>query len=356
MTAAWLWPAAIEAAITASILAGSYLLARVVSWLVGRLFERTVARTASSLDDRLLSALKRPLTYALFLLGANAAIERLQVEGRWAQRLDTFLFVFGALILTYALARAYGIVMEWYATESVAAREGQLAAEFGPFLAKAGKVFLALVCLIAVLEHLRVDVRSLVVSLGVGSLAVGLAAQDTLANMFAGFALMLDRPFKVGERIALSTGEVGDVIAIGMRATRIRTLDDTILIVPNSTLVKDRVVNMSQPNRNLTLRLEVGVAYGSDLDRAKALMAAAARGCEYVEPSREPVVLATRFADFSVNLMLVCWAKDYTQAGLAGSSVREAIHRDFAREGIEIPFPIRKVLHEGAPGPAAGAA
>jgi MscS family membrane protein len=356
MTPAWLWPAAIEAAITVSILAGSYLLARVVSWVVGRLFERTVARTASSLDDRLLSALKRPLTYALFLLGANAAIERLQVEGRWAERLDTFLFVFGALILTYALARAYGIVMEWYATESVAAREGQLAAEFGPFLAKAGKVFLALVCLIAVLEHLRVDVRSLVVSLGVGSLAVGLAAQDTLANMFAGFALMLDRPFKVGDRIALSTGETGDVVAIGMRATRIRTLDDTILIVPNAALVKDRVVNVSLPNRNLTLRLEVGVAYGTDLDRARALMAAAARGCAYVEPSREPVVLATRFADFSVTLMLVCWAKDYAEAGLAGSAVREAIHRDFAREGIEIPFPIRKVLHEGPAGPAAGAA
>ncbi|MCM2254419.1 MAG: mechanosensitive ion channel family protein [Vicinamibacteria bacterium] len=356
MTPAWLWPAAIETSITVSILAGSYLVARVISWSVGRLFERTASRTSSNLDDRLLSALKRPLTYALFLLGANAAIERLQVEGRWMQRLDALLFVFGVLILTLALMRAYGIVMAWYATESVAARDGELAAEFGPFLNKLGKVFLVLIAVITVLERFQVDVRSLVVSLGVGSLAVGLAAQDTLANMFAGFTLMLDRPFKVGERISLSTGEVGDVVAIGMRATRIRTLDDTILIVPNSILVKDRVTNLTQPSRNLTLRINVGVAYATDLERAKGLLATAARECPLVEPAREPVVLATQFADFSINLMLICWAKDYEQAGLAGSAVREAIHKSFAREGVEIPFPIRKVLHDGPAGPAAGAA
>lgn len=350
------WPTAIEVSITVSILSGSYLAARVISWIVGRLFERTTVRTATSLDDKLVSALKRPLTYALFLLGANVAIERLQVEGRWMQRLDTFLFVFGVLILTLALMRAYGIVMAWYTTESVAAREGELAAEFGPFLGKLGKVFLVLIAVITVLERFQVDVRSLVVSLGVGSLAVGLAAQDTLANMFAGFTLMLDRPFKVGERISLSTGEVGDVVAIGMRATRIRTLDDTILIVPNSILVKDRVTNLTQPSRNLTLRINVGVAYGTDLVRAKGLLATAARECSYVEPAREPVVLATQFADFSINLMLICWAKDYEQAGLAGSALREAVHAAFAREGIEIPFPIRKVLHEGPAGSAAGAA
>lgn len=356
MTPDWLWPAAIETAITVAILAGSYLVARVISWGVGRLFERTASRTTSTLDDRLLSALERPLTYALFLLGANAAIERLQVEGRWMQRLDAFLFVFGVLILTLALMRAYGIVMAWYATESVAAREGELAVEFGPFLGKLGKVFLALVAVITVLERFQVDVRSLVVSLGVGSLAVGLAAQDTLANMFAGFTLMLDRPFKVGERISLSTGEVGDVVTIGMRATRIRTLDDTILIVPNSILVKDRVTNLTQPGRNLTLRIDVGVAYGTDLERARQVLATAARECAYVEPGREPVVLVAQFADFSVNLKLICWAKDYTQAGLAGSALREAIHAGFAREGIEIPFPARKVLPEGPVGPAAGAA
>jgi small-conductance mechanosensitive channel len=99
-----------------------------------------------------------------------------------------------------------------------------------------------------------VNVSSLVVSLGVGSLAIGLAAQETLSNMFAGFTLMLDRPFQAGERIRLASGEVGDVLAIGMRATRIKTLDETILVVPNNILVRERLVNMSRPALHLTTR------------------------------------------------------------------------------------------------------
>ena len=138
-----------------------------------------------------------------------------------------------------------------------------------------GKVFIALVAVTVLLQHFGVNVASLVVSLGVGSLAIGLAAQDTLANMFGGFTLMLDRPFRVGDRIQLATGEVGDVEAIGMRATRIRTTDEMLLVVPNSALVKDRVVNYNLPSRALTTNVEVDVAYGSPLDAARSLLAEA---------------------------------------------------------------------------------
>ena len=106
--------------------------------------------------------------------------------------------------------------------------------------------------------------------------AAYLGAQDTLASMFAGFTILLDQPFRVGDRIQLATGETGDVQSIGMRATSIKTGDDTILIVPNSILVKERLVNQSRPTRHLATRVDVGVAFGSDLGKVKEVLRAAA--------------------------------------------------------------------------------
>ena len=232
---------------SAAILVGSYLAARILSFVLGRALARAAERSAATLDDRLVQALKRPITSALFLIGAYAAVHRLPIQDRWTARLDDAIFGLAVALVSLAAIRAYGILLAWYAAESPLSAKTGVTREFGPLLGKLGTIFIVVAALIAIFQHFNVDVQSLVVSLGVGSLAVGLAAQDTLANMFGGFTLMLDRPFTIGDRIQLSTGEVGDVEAIGMRATRLRTSDETMLIVPNSVIVKDRVVNQSRP-------------------------------------------------------------------------------------------------------------
>ena len=344
-----------ELLVSLALLLASYLGAQASSWLFGRLVLRAALRTETTLDDRLLEAVKRPITYALFLLGAYGALQGLPLPERWTSRLDAVFFVFGAFLLTLGLLRAWGILLTWYSTESAAARDGGAAREFGPLFSKLGKVFLLLVAAIAVFRRFGIDVNSLVVSLGVGSLAVGLAAKDTLANMFAGFALLLDRPFLPGDRIRLASGELGDVEAIGMRATRLRTLDETLLVIPNTVLVNARLVNLSRPTRAVTTRLEVGVAYGTDLEQARRLLAEAALSSDKVDSQRPPVVLVARFGDFAVSLLLVFWARDYTEQGLASSEVHEAVYRSFAAAGIEIPYPTRRVIQEPA-GPAPAAA
>lgn len=313
---------------------------------------RAAARTASTYDDRLVEGMRGPLAAFVFLAGAWAAVHRLPLPGRWMFRADGVLFVATVTVLAFALIRAWRLALGWYTAAS--GREGgdRLAAEFGPLFRRLGQVFIALVAVITILQHFGVNVASLVVSLGVGSLAVGLAAQDTLANMFAGFTLMLDRPFRVGDRIRLATGEIGDVESIGMRATVIKTLDETHLVVPNALLVKERLVNQSLPTPAITTRLEVGVAYGTDLARARAILREAVLAAPYVATEREPMVLVTRFGDFAVTVLVTFWAKDYREQGLALSAVHEEVYRRFAEAGIEIPFPVRRVLQETPPGRA----
>lgn len=336
-----------EVLISLAILAAAYVAARLLSAALGWLLRRAVQRSASTLDDRLLAALGQPVTYALFLTGAYLAIHRLPLHDRYLDRLDAVLFVLGVFLSAVALLRGFTILLAWFTRESRFANGGP-AAEFGPLFNKTGRVVIILLAVITLLQHFGVNVASLVVSLGVGSLAVGLAAQDTLANMFAGFTLMLDRPFRLGDRIQLATGELGDVEAIGIRATRIRTVDETTLVVPNSLLVKERLVNLASPTRHITVRLEVGVAYGTDLATAKAILAEAALAAPQVERERAPVVLVTRFGDSAVQLLLIFWARDYLERGLALSAVHEEVYRRFVEAGIEIPFPVRRMIHEGA--------
>ena len=344
----------LQALIAAAILlAVSWLVALVIAWILGRILLRAARRTLHEDDDRLVAALKRSLTRSVFLFGAMAAATVLPVAEIWQARILQAVVALWIVVTTLTLIRAWRLGLAWTGHEKDGTPK-PWARHFEPLLSKVGAVVLSLFGLIALLRSFDVDVNSLVVSLGVGSLAVGLAAQDTLANMFAGFTLMLDRPFLIGDRIRLSSGEVGDVETVGIRATRIKTPDDTIVVVPNSLLTKERVVNLSRPSRSITTRAEVAVAYGSDLEKAKRILADAVRQSTFVDTTREPVVLVTRFGDFAVHLLVVFWANDYNEQGLALSEVYEAVYRDFARAGIEIPYPVQRQIQQGAaPPPAA---
>lgn len=342
-------PRVMEALISILILLGSYLAARALSYVFEKVLAKVAARTPSQLDDHLVTALRRPVTFSLFLVGAFVAVHRLPVSDVWIHRLDSLLYVGGVLLLSLALVRSYGILLRWYTTESKTAASTGLTQGFGPLLRKLGKVVIALLASITILQHLGVNVASLVVSLGVGSLAVGLAAQDTLANMFAGFTLMLDRPFRAGDRIQLASGEVGDVESIGMRATLIRTADETILIVPNSVLVKERIVNQSRPTSRVAVRIEVGVAYGTDLGLARRLLREAASASPRTDRGREPEAFITRFAEFAVNLVLTFWVTDYREHNEARTEVHEEIDRLLREAGIEVPFPMTRLVREKVP-------
>jgi small-conductance mechanosensitive channel len=333
--------------LSAIVLGAAYLVAALVTLVVGRVLMARARRTPKGSYEHLVRSLRRPLGTALFLLGAVMAVGPLPLPESWLVRIARLLFSGAVVAATVALVRAWRLILHWWATDPTSGEEKPWARDFSPLLTKVGGILIALFGLITLLKGVGVDVNSLVVSLGVGSLAVGLAAQDTLANMFAGFTLLLDRPFRIGERIQLATGEVGDVDAIGLRATRLRTADETLLVIPNSLLTKEKVVNLSSPSRTLTTRIEVGVPYGSDLAQVKEILRAAVFCSKRVEPTREPIVLLVRLAEFSVNFRVVFWVTDYVEQAVAMSEVYEEIYKRMAEAGIEIPYPVRRVIQVG---------
>jgi small-conductance mechanosensitive channel len=164
--------------------------------------------------------------------------------------------------------------------------------------------------------------------------------------MISGFTLMVDRPFRIGDRIQLAGGQWGDVADIGLRSTKIKTVDNTLLIIPNSDLCNSAVVNMAFPDIKSKGRVNVGVSYGSDVDVVKNLLVSIAGEIPEVLKDPAPEAFLVSFGDSALNLSLFYWVEDYTKVFPASDRISTMIITRFRENGIEIPYPTRAVLLE----------
>jgi small-conductance mechanosensitive channel len=233
-------------------------------------------------------------------------------------------------------------VLDWYLDEA-AGGTPSLKKTLGPLAHKVINVLIGLVAVIIVLDHFAINIGSLLVSLGVGSLAVALAAQETLANMIAGFVLLVDRPFRVGDRIEISSGQVGDVQMIGLRSTRILNADHNLIIIPNADLVRGRIINYAYPFNQMRVLLKFEVAYGSDPAKVKRILMEIAGNHPDILKDPHPQVYCTALNESSVQFTLVARCADFSNLFSAETALREQAYHAFLKEGFEIPFPRRVV-------------
>ncbi|ADW16636.1 MscS Mechanosensitive ion channel [Desulfobulbus propionicus DSM 2032] len=187
--------------------------------------------------------------------------------------------------------------------------------------------------------YFGLPVAAIFTSAGIAGVAVALAARETLANFFGGVSIFLDRPFRTGDFIVLENGERGEVKAVGMRSTRILTLDDILITIPNSVITNVKIVNQSMPKPHYRLRIQVGVAYGSDLDRIEQVLLDVAGDNQLVMQHPAPRVRLLNFGASAINIELQAWAIHPQVQGRLTHELNTAIYKRFLVEGIEIPFP-----------------
>jgi small-conductance mechanosensitive channel len=208
-------------------------------------------------------------------------------------------------------------------------------------ISKIINVFVVIVAVIAVLDRLGFNVTSLVTSLGVGSLAVGLAAKDTIKNFISGILLVTDRQFRIGDRVYIRDIDVeGYVYDIGLRTTQIITITGNNLItVPNSKLTEGVIENALYPEPKVKDSVEVGVAYGSDVELVKKLLIEATKGVKGILKDPPPSVYFINFGDSALLFKLIYYVENKDLAYGARSQVHERIKKLFEAHGVEIPFP-----------------
>lgn len=335
-----------EILVSCLIFALFWLLAKLVRYLLTVWGPRLTSFTATDLDDRIINRVVPPVGLLVIFAGLYLALRRLPLPENAHVIASGSVFVVNVILLTNIAYRIIDEILNWYA-ERVAERTGDgLNRQIIPLLEKLSSIFLICSALIITLRHFNYDVLSLVTALGIGSLALGLAAKDTIANMISGFTLMIDRPFRIGDRIQLVGGQWGDVVDIGLRSTKIKTVENTLLIIPNSELCNTTIINLAFPDLRAKGRINVGVAYGSDPEKIKAILVAAARDIPEILTEPQPEAFFVSFGDSALNMALFFWVRDYTEVFPVTDRLNTLIHDRFRENGIAIPYPTRTVKLE----------
>lgn len=217
----------------------------------------------------------------------------------------------------------------------------ELLARFSGFIILATAIIIAL-------DLLGVNVMPFIAGAGVAGVAIGFAAKDTLSNLIAGILLIIDRPFEVGDRIEVwsapaGTATWGDVIDIGLRATKIKTTDNIVIIIPNNEIMLRDIINYTTITEKIRVRINIGIAYDADMQKAKDIILKTADSATWVAKQPPPVVVVKNFGDSSVDLQLRVWIDDARKRIHTISYITDRVKTVFDEEGIEIPYPKRDI-------------
>jgi small-conductance mechanosensitive channel len=335
-----------------AIVIASAILGRAIKFLLNTVFKKLFKHTETSLDDRLLEVIRGRVTTLSIIGGMFIAIKEvkkgLTPENITAlQSLDYLniaLFIFLVFTLTRLAIKTVQATFDWYLDEVSRKTHAVITPAIAPLTTKILNILLFMIAGMIVLDHFGINIGSFLVSLGVGSLAVALAAQETVANMIAGFVILIDQPFRIGDRIKLPSGDEGDVVQIGLRSTRILNYDNNLVVIPNGELVKNRIINFSLPETNIRIVVEVGVAYGTNLGQAKELMLKIGASQEGIAQEPVPAVFVTALGDSSMMLRFTAGTTDFKNKFPIEAAIRESVCSRFAEAGIEIPLP-QRVVH-----------
>ncbi len=354
--------------------AGSVLLAAVLyfvgGWILRRVQKRLAAKTETDLDDELVRTVRHAfkltvVAWALWqvvglwvpVLGAENA------DGDWvayATQPRDWVWGIWIAVVFFPLSRFVGHLMRTFETRIIS-RTGDTALDETalPMINRFVRFLVIALGLLLAMTHLGLEIAPLLAGAGVAGLALSLAAKDTLSNLIAGVLLIMDRPFQVGDRIELwnaprETGTWGDVIEIGLRATKIRNPDNLVVVVPNNEIMRRDIINYTMSGDDIRLRIPFSCAYEADIERAKVLLKEAAGEVQGVKLDPAPIVIVRGFGPSEVNLQLRVWIQEARNRRRIADEITEKAMVKFADAGIEIPYPKRELYIKGAGAEALG--
>jgi len=312
--------------------------------VMGRL-KAIAARTTWRGDEIVVGALRGMVFFWCAAAGLYGALLNMPVAPSLWRFLRGIVLVVVILSTTVVIARMAGGWVRLYSERM----EGILPRT--SIFVHLTRAFVFLIGGLVILQSLGISITPLLTALGVGGLAVALALQDTLANLFAGLHILLARQVRPGDYVRLETGEEGYVTDITWRNTTIRTLPNTVVVVPNAKLASAIVTNFHLPEKEVAVIVPVGVSYESDLEKVEEVTVEVAREVLREVPGSvrefDPFVRSQAFGDSSITFTVVMRAQEAAFQPLLRHEFIKRLHRRYAKEGIEIPFPIRTIHLKG---------
>lgn len=315
----------------------AYIVGKIVTNVLARILGEITSRTRSTIDDKLLVLLRRPVFLTVFIFGLSMATLTLGLPEGFESNILKILR--SILILVWAGAAFPFMHLLLGNLSHDESRFKVIEGRTLPLFDITSKVLIFAVAGYMLLKVWGIDATAWLASAGVLGLALGFAAKDTLANLFSGFFIVADSPYKIGDYIILDSGERGQVTNVGIRSTRIVTRDDVEITLPNALIANGKIINESGgPHIKERLRIKVGAAYGSDVDQVCEVLEAVAKAHKEVCKDPSPRVRMRAFGASSLDFELLVWIEEPELRGRLSHELYMDVYKAFDQAGIEIPF------------------
>lgn len=331
---------ALPLAVFLIVLGLGYLIRRI---LFNRL-SRWTNTTKTRLDDIIIAAVKGPFIIWCLMFAIYFSLEVSRLPEGIVLIAGKILFILGVVSVSLVLSNISGRLIKAYSGRLEAALPVTSLTQ------NISRIIIFGIGVLIILNSLGISIAPILATLGVGGLAVALALQDTLSNLFAGFHIIATRQIKVGDYIKLESGEEGYVADINWRTTKVKMLPNNMVLVPNDKLNKSIITNYCLPDKEIAVLVNMGVHYDSDLKKVRQVTVEVAK--EVMKdvpggvPGFEPFIRYHTFGDFSVDFTVILRAKEFVDQYLIKDQFIERLHERYAREGIIIPYPIRAINYQ----------
>jgi small-conductance mechanosensitive channel len=300
-----------------------------------------VRKVSMQMDDIILPTLKGPSLILCLMLSLYFALQFSRLPEHITQVMSKSILILGIISVVLALGNLLSGVIKFYTSRA----DSGLAVS--SLTQNVAKIFVFSVGALIILNSLGVSITPILATLGVGGLAVALALQDTLANLFAGFHISVAKQIRVGDYIKLETGEEGYVVDFNWRSTKIKMLSNNLIFVPNDKINKLVLTNYYLPDKEMAVLVDLRVHYKSDLERvevvtcevAKSVMADCPGGVAYFEP----FIRYHSFGDSGIKFTVILRAKEFVDQYLIKHEFIKRLQRRYIQEGINIPYPVRAI-------------
>jgi len=307
-----------------------------------RLLHAWAEKTGTDIDDMIIKSLRMPSLFWILALGLYAGLLLSDLPQKYVFFFSKAIHVIIILSITLAIANLTGKIFRNYIQKS------NLPFPTTGLAYGILKSSILIIGFLIILGVLGISITPILTALGVGGLAVALALQDTLANLFAGIHVLMEKSIRVGDFIKLETGQEGYVEDITWRTTRVRMLPNNIVVIPNSKLAQSIVTNYFLPEKRMSLQIPISVSYASDPEQVERVLVEEAQRAVGDVPGLlgEPEPFARfipGFGDSSLDFTLICQVGEFVDQYPVQHELRKRIFRRFREEGIEIPFPHRTV-------------
>jgi small-conductance mechanosensitive channel len=294
-------------------------------------------------DDKIMKILNMPIFYSVVLLGVYQSFNYIGILAKYSDDFSRIIKSLAVVIWIYAIAKLVSVIISELGFKFAEKTKSTLDDELMPLFQKLSNIIIFFAGIMILLKMWNIDITPLLASAGIAGFVIAFAAQDTLSHLFGGVSIYFDKPFRVGDRVQLESGEIGDVLEIGIRSTRIKTFDETVVILPNSKIANSKIINYNQPASKIKEKIAIGVAYGSDINKVKKILLDIAENTEGVEKDPEPSVYFTEFLDHALEFVIVTWVDSPKKKFTVKTQINEEIYRRFNEEGIQIPYPTQDI-------------